>query len=146
MFYTKFLQLLRSIALTIVVYQLHLTGIDIHWIIHVFRVFSPIEKKPLTLKAWEPLHHTCNRKLNMCHWMHLVDACVFLYFQLFLMRLRPSRVTCLRPVRMQTSSSFCTGETQCARSRNLCVSTRGRGSCTLREERRTCSLLRYEDK
>lgn len=44
---------------------------------------------------------------------------------------------------MQMFLLSCTAETASVHSRSLSASTRGRGGCTLREELRTCLLLRY---
>lgn len=62
------------------------------------------------------------------------------------MRLNLSQVTCLELAQMQMFSLSCMDEMLCAHSRSLCVSTRGRGGCTLRGELRTCSLLRYNER
>lgn len=50
---------------------------------------------------------------------------------------------CSEPEQTQMFSLSCMEEMQFVHSRKLCVSTKGSGECTLKEELRTCSLLRY---
>lgn len=50
---------------------------------------------------------------------------------------------CLELEQMQMFLLSCMEEMQFVPSRKLCVSTKGSGECTLKEELRTCSLLRY---
>lgn len=98
---------------------------------------------PLQTELYTPCKSYCmtvNAAL-ICH----VFLMISFVFQLFPMRLKSSRATCLELAQMQMSSSPCTGEMQCAPSRSFCVSTRGRGGCTLREELKTCLSWRYNN-
>lgn len=74
--------------------------------------------------------------------IHSIEFSVIL--QLYHMRSKSSRVMYSLPAPTPMPSLSCMDETPFAPNRSHCASTRGREECTLREELRTCSLLRLE--
>lgn len=101
---------------------------------------------PLQTEFYTPCNpQSCVKHSTSIYNFHLLHMRVFFFFfsQLFHMRLKPLQVMCLEPEQTPMSSLSCMDEMQYALSRKRCASTNGRGGCTLKEELRTCSLLRY---